>query len=87
MLRRERSPGAGRISSIDLSIEGYNLTQAGNKTFNGDGDSLFGKPTATVNPNTGFAYVSNTAGIPQNAPGTDRFGGPRQAQLGLRVVF
>ncbi len=77
----------GERMRLSLSIEGYNLTTARNKTFNGDGDSTFGKPTATVNPNTGFAYATNTAGIPQNAPGTDRFGGPRQGQIGLRFVF
>jgi hypothetical protein len=77
----------GERMRIDLSIEGYNLTRASNKTFNSDGDSSFGKPTATVNPITGFFYATNTAGIPQNAPGTDRFGGPRQGQLGIRFVF
>jgi hypothetical protein len=77
----------GERMRVDLSIEGYNLTRASNKTFNSDGDSAFGKPTTTVNPNTGFFYATNSAGIPQNAPGTDRFGGPRQAQLGIRFVF
>lgn len=77
----------GERMRLDFSIEGYNLTAATNKTFNGDGDSTFGKPTTTVNPNTGFFYVNNTAGIPQNAPGTDRFGGPRQGQIGVRFIF
>ena len=72
---------------LDLSIEGYNLTRARNKAFNGDGDSFFGKPTPAVNPATGFSYATNTAGIPLNSPGTDRFGGPRQGQIGLRLVF
>jgi hypothetical protein len=72
---------------MQFSIEGYNLTRASNKTFNGDGDSVFGKPTAAANPNTGFFYTSNTAGIPTEAPGTDRFGGARQAQVGVRVIF
>jgi hypothetical protein len=86
---------------LDISIEGYNLTRATNRTFNSDGDSIFGKPcapgtsspcsttnpSATVNPNTGFAYISNTAGIATFSPGTDRFGGPRQAQLGIRYTF
>jgi hypothetical protein len=70
-----------------FTAEGFNLTRASNKTFNGDGDSVFGKPQASINPNTGFAYANNSAGIPSNAPGTDRFGGPRQAQLGLRFIF
>jgi len=70
-----------------FSIEGYNLTRASNKTFSSDGDSIFGKPTTTVNPTTGLLYTSNTAGVPTFAPGTDRFGGPRQAQLGVRFIF
>ena len=70
-----------------FSIEGYNLTRASNKTFSSDGDSIFGKPTTTVNPTTGLFYTSNTAGVPTFAPGTDRFGGPRQAQLGVRFIF
>jgi hypothetical protein len=77
----------GERARLDLSIEGYNLTRAGNTSFNGDGDSKFGKPTTTVNPNTGFFYASNTAGIPTEAPGTDRFGGPRQGQIGVRLIF
>jgi len=72
---------------LDFSIEGYNLTRARNTTFNGDGDSFFGKPTTTVNPATGFSYATNTAGIPLNSPGTDRFGGPRQGQIGVRLIF
>ena len=70
-----------------LSIEGYNLTRASNKTFNGDGDSVFGKPQAAANPATGLFFVNSTAGVPTFAPGTDRFGGPRQGQVGLRLLF
>ncbi len=77
----------GERLRLGLSIEGYNLTRANNKTFNGDGDSFFGKPTATANPTTGYFYATNTAGIPLNSPGTDRFGGPRQGQVGVRVTF
>ncbi len=77
----------GEHMRVALSIEGYNLTRASNKTFNGDGDSFFGKPTATANPNTGYFYATNTAGIPLNSPGTDRFGGPRQGQIGIRFIF
>jgi hypothetical protein len=77
----------GETMRLGFSIEGFNLTRAKNTSFSSDGDSLFGKPQATINPNTGFGYANNAAGIPQNAPGTDRFGGPRQAQLGVRLVF
>ena len=73
--------------TISLSIEGFNLTRSSNKTFNGDGETSFGKPQATINPRTGFAYANNNAGIPTFSPGTDRFGGPRQGQMGVRVTF
>ena len=72
---------------LDLSIEGFNLTRSSNKTFNGDGETLFGKPQATVNPRTGLPFANNNATIPTFAPGTDRFGGPRQGQIGLRLIF
>jgi hypothetical protein len=72
---------------VIFSIEGYNLTRATNFSFNSDGDSAFGKPTATVNPNTGFFYATNTAGQATTFPGTDRLGGARQGQIGLRVTF
>jgi hypothetical protein len=77
----------GENARLGFSIEGFNLTRASNKSFNGDGDSLFGKPQGTINPATGYAYVNNSSGTPTFAPGTDRFGGPRQAQLGLRLTF
>ena len=72
---------------LDLSIEGFNLTRSSNKTFNGDGETAFGKPQATVNPRTGLPFANNNATIPTFAPGTDRFGGPRQGQIGLRLIF
>ena len=77
----------GERSRVAFSIEGFNLTASGNKSFNTDGESSFGKPTATPNPITGYFYATNTAGVPINAPGTDRFGGPRQGQVGVRVTF
>jgi hypothetical protein len=72
---------------LDFSIEGFNLTRASNKQFNGDGESPFGTPQAAVNPRTGLAFSSNTALIPTLSPGADYFGGARQAQLGVRFVF
>src|SRR5262249_19657617 len=77
----------GERARLLLSIEGYNLTRSSNKSFNGDGDSFFGKPQAAINPLTGFAYVNSTAGISRSSPGTDRFGGPRQGQIGVRFLF
>lgn len=67
--------GEGR--HLDFSVEGFNVTSASNKNFGNDSISLFGTPTAPV----------ATAGQPLFAPSTARFGGPRQVQLGLRLVF
>ncbi len=77
----------GETRRLILSIEGFNLTRSTNKQFNGDGETAFGSPQAAVNPNTGLSFTNNTALIPTSAPGTDRFGGPRQGQLGARFVF
>ena len=48
--------------------------------------SNFDAATATILV-AGLNGTSNTAGVPTFAPGTDRFGGPRQAQLGVRFIF
>jgi len=77
----------GERMRVDFSAEGFNLTRSSNKSFNGDGETSFGRPQAAMNPLTGYAYANNTAGIPTFSPGTDRFGGPRQGQLGMRVQF
>jgi len=53
---------------LDFSIEGFNLTSSSNKQFNGDGESPFGTPQATINPATGLAYTSSTALIPKSSP-------------------
>ena len=72
---------------LTLSIEAFNITRSPNKGMDGDGESVFGLPTTTVNPNTGYFYANNTAGKPTTAPSTDRFGGPRQVQIGARFSF
>ncbi len=77
----------GEQARLVLSIESFNLTRSSNKGFNGDGETSFGRPQATVNPKTGLPFVNNTALIPTFSPGTDRFGGPRQGQIGARFVF
>ncbi|MBI1765791.1 MAG: hypothetical protein HYR56_30675 [Acidobacteria bacterium] len=77
----------GENRRLVLSIEGFNLTRASNKRFNGDGETTFGAPQAALNPITRLPFTNNTALIPTFAPGTDRFGGPRQGQLGVRYVF
>ncbi len=77
----------GERARIVFSVEGFNLTRSTNKQFSSDGETSFGSPTAAVNPKTGFAFSSNTALIPTLSPGTDYFGGARQAQFGARFVF
>jgi len=67
--------GAGR--EFDLIAEAFNVTRARNLNFGPDATSLFGTAAQPV----------ASAGQPQFAPSTARFGGPRQVQLGLRMVF
>jgi hypothetical protein len=84
-LLKDISMSGGR--RLTLSIEAFNITRSSNKGMDGDGESVFGLPTAAVNPFTGYAYANNTAGLPTTAPSTDRFGGPRQVQMGVRFSF
>ena len=72
---------------IQFSAEGFNISRASNKNFGTNEESKFGKPQATINPNTGFYYSNNAAGITTSSPATNRAGGPRQIQLGARYQF
>jgi carboxypeptidase family protein len=67
--------GAGR--RIELIAEAFNVTRATNLNFGPDSVSPYGTAAQPV----------ATAGRPLFAPSTARFGGPRQVQLGMRVVF
>ena len=67
--------GNGR--EIELIAECFNVTRAKNLNFGPDSISLYGTAAQPV----------ATAGQPLFAPSTARFGGPRQVQLGLRIVF
>ncbi len=67
--------GAGR--EFDLIADGFNVTRTPNKNFGPDGISILGTPGQPV----------ATAATPLFAPSTARFGGPRQVQVGARVVF
>jgi hypothetical protein len=69
-----RMGGSGRL---DLIAELFNTTAAPNKNFGADAISNFGTPSAPV----------ANAGQPLFAPTTARYGGPRQLQLGARVIF
>ena len=62
---------------LDLVAEVFNATRASNKHYGNDSISVFGTPAQPV----------ATAGQPLFAPSTARFGGPRQAQLGVRFTF
>jgi hypothetical protein len=86
-LRLLKDINLGRGTRLTLSVEVFNLTNAANKGMDGDGESVYGRPTTTANPATGLFYANNTAGLPTTAPSTDRFGGPRQVQLGARFSF
>jgi Carboxypeptidase regulatory-like domain len=67
--------GTGR--ELDLIAEAFNVTRARNLNFGPDATSLYGTAAQPV----------ASAGQPQFAPSTARFGGPRQLQLGVRMVF
>jgi hypothetical protein len=67
----------GASREIELIAEVFNVTRAKNLNFGVDGVSPYGTPAQPV----------ATAGQPLFAPSTARFGGPRQLQLGMRVVF
>jgi len=67
----------GERQHLDFSAELFNATRASNKNFGNDSISNYGTPSAPI----------ATAGQPLFAPSTARFGGPRQLQLGVRMVF
>jgi hypothetical protein len=62
---------------IDLVLEAFNVTRATNQAFGPDAVSSFGTAAQPV----------ASAGQPLFAPSTARFGGPRQVQFGIRLVF
>ena len=67
--------GTGR--EFELIAEAFNVTRAKNLNFGPD----------AVDPRGTAAQPVATAGQPLFAPSTARFGGPRQVQLGMRMVF
>jgi hypothetical protein len=62
---------------LQLLVDVLNATRASNKNLANDAVSVYGTPANPV----------ATAGQMLYAPSTARFGGPRQVQLGLKVVF
>jgi len=67
----------GGSPELQLLVDVLNATRASNKNLANDGVSEFGTPAEPV----------ATAGQMLYAPSTARFGGPRQLQLGLKVLF
>ena len=67
----------GGTRQIDLILEAFNVTRARNVNFGPDAVSPFGTAAQPV----------ASAGQPLFAPSTARFGGPRQVQFVLRLVF
>jgi hypothetical protein len=76
-VRLMKAFGFGSGRELDLIGEAFNVTRARNLNFGPDATSLYGTAAQPV----------ASAGQPQFAPSTARFGGPRQLQLGLRMVF
>ncbi len=75
-MRVMKSLGSGG-RRMDLVAEVFNVTRAANRNFCNDAISVYGTPSSPV----------ASAGQPLFAPSTARFGGPRQVQLGLRMMF
>jgi hypothetical protein len=76
-LRLLKALHLGEAREIDLIAEAFNVTRARNLTFGPDAVSAFGTPAQPV----------ASAGQALFAPSTARFGGPRQVQIGIRLVF
>ncbi len=75
--RLARAWSFGRESRLELLVDVFNATKASNRNYGSDGVSEFGLPEAPV----------ATAGQPLYAPSTARFGGPRQLQVGIRLLW
>ena len=66
----------GEGDHLDLFMDIFNITGAGNLRFGGDGVSLYGDASSPV----------YSAGTPLFAPGVTRLGGPREIQFTARLV-
>ena len=85
-LRLLKSFRLGETRRLAFTAEFFNVTRASNKNFGVDSVSIFGNTgnsLPVVAPPTSFPLP----GDPFTAPSTARFGGPRQLQLGARLVF
>ena len=66
-----------RSREVQLLLDVLNATRASNKNLANDATSVYGTPASPV----------ASAGQMLFAPSTARFGGPRQVQLGMKLVF
>ena len=85
-LRLLKEFSLGESRRVAFTAELFNVTRAANKNFGVDGISVYGNTgnsLTTVAPPTSFPLP----GEAYSAPSTARFGGPRQLQLGLRLIF
>ncbi len=76
----------GETRRLAFTAEFFNVTRAANKNFGVDAISVFGN-TGNSLPVVAAPTSFPLGGEPFSAPSTARFGGPRQLQLGARLVF
>ena len=76
----------GERSRLAFTAEFFNVTRAANKNFGVDGVSVFGN-TGNSLPVVAVPVSFPLPDQPYSAPSSARFGGPRQLQLGMRLVF
>ncbi|MBK8313611.1 MAG: hypothetical protein IPL01_06045 [Acidobacteria bacterium] len=85
-LRLLKSFSLGETRRLSFTAEFFNVTRASNKNFGVDAISVYGN-TGNSLPGVAVPTVFPLPGEPFTAPSTARFGGPRQLQLGARLVF
>ncbi len=76
----------GESTRLAFTAEFFNVTRAANKNFGVDGISVYGNTgnsLPVLAAPTSFPFPNQ----PYSAPSSSRFGGPRQLQLGMRLVF
>lgn len=85
-LRLLKEFSLGESRRLSFSAELFNVTRAANKNFGVDGISVFGNAGNSL-PAVAVPTVFPLPGEAYSAPSTARFGGPRQLQLGMRLIF
>ncbi len=85
-LRLLKSFRLGDTARVAVTAEFFNVTRAKNTNFGVDGISVYGNAGNSL-PAVTVPTVFPLPGQPFTAPSTARFGGPRQLQLGARLIF